>query len=369
MAGKNGTGRLFAGIDCRGEKPAVCYQTDEMQEPQVLPLDLTGQDGRKACFLRILSVLKRFGKKEDILAALILPELSEEMIRQYTEEACEAGFPEEQLKIMGGPESLVHFVMHQTNDIWQQQVWILEFGQKEIRATMTEVNKRTSPMVVHVQEPEFWEMGNTGEDRDECLFRKVKERFGKKNVSAVFLMGTDLNPAVYKKSREALCFRRRVFLGDLLHARGACMAAGEPAGRVPYLFLGEQTLLYNVGIRSLRNGEETFETIVSAGVNWYEAKGSCEVLLLNEPLLEFSFRSMLGGEAIRAGMLLQDLPRRPGGTSRLLVEVCFPAAAQCQVKVTDLGFGELYPSSELNWTESFLLDSKATKAHERNFHE
>ena len=87
------------------------------------------------------------------------------------------------------------------------------------------------------------------------------------------------------------------------------MAAGEPAGTGAYLFLGEQTLLYNVGIRSLQSGEEAFYTIVSAGVNWYEAEGSCEVLLLDEPLLEFSFRSMLGGEPIRAGMLLQDLPQ------------------------------------------------------------
>ena len=62
-------------------------------------------------------------------------------------------------------------------------------------------------------------------------------------------------------------------------------------------------------------------------------------------------------------MLLQDLPRRPGGTSRLLVEVCFPGAAECQVKVTDLGFGELYPSSELKWTESFMLKEEGENEH------
>ena len=363
MAEKNRTGRLLAGIDYREETPKVCCQTEEMTEPEVLPLDFTGQSGHRACFLRILSALKRFGRKEDIRASLILPELSEETIRQYAKEAGEAGFLEGQLKIMGEAESVVHFVMHQTNDIWQQQVWFLEFGREEIKATGIQVNKRTTPMVVHAQEPEFWKMGDTLEERDACLLKHVRERFGKKPVSAVFLAGTDLDAAVYKKSREEICFHRRVFLGDLIHARGACMAAGEPAGTGAYLFLGEQTLLYNVGIRSLQSGEEAFYTIVSAGVNWYEAEGSCEVLLLDEPLLEFSFRSMLGGEPIRAGMLLQDLPSRPGGTSRLLVEVCFPGAAECQVKVTDLGFGELYPSSELKWTESFMLKEEGENVH------
>lgn len=361
---KNENGLLLAGIDYRKEYPKVCYQTEDMQEPKELPLDFTGQTGRSACFRRILSVLKRYGKKENIRAAVILPDLSEEVIRQYRKDACEAGFLGEKLQLMGEPESVVHFVMHQTNDIWQHQVWLLEFGREEVRATGIQVNKRTTPMVVKVEEPEYWDMGSAQEEsRDERLLQYIKERFGKKHISAVFLTGTDLNRAEYGKSREELCFRRRVFLGDLIHARGACMAAGEENGKRTYLFLSEQTLLYNVGIKSSQGGEEGVYTIVSAGLNWYEAKGSCEVILLDEPLLEFSFQSMLGKEAVRAGMLLTDLPRRPGRTCRLLVEVCFPSPVQCEIKVTDLGFGELYPSSDLYWTELFTLKEQEEESH------
>ena len=71
MAEKNRTGRLLAGIDYREETPKVCCQTEEMTEPEVLPLDFTGQSGHRACFLRILSALKRFGRKEDIRASRI----------------------------------------------------------------------------------------------------------------------------------------------------------------------------------------------------------------------------------------------------------------------------------------------------------
>ena len=125
-----------------------------------------------------------------------------------------------------------------------------------------------------------------------------------------------------------------------------------------YLFLNEQTLRYNVNIRSRRAGKEQLYTLISAGCSWYEAKASCEVLLLEEPLLEFVFSSMLGGEPIREGLLLTDIPERPPGAGRLLVEMWFSGPRQCEVKVSDLGFGELYPASDLYWKETFWLEEE-----------
>ena len=356
----NGREMLIAGIDFREEWPEVCYQTAQMKEPELLPLDFTAQTGRSACFRKILSALKRFGRKEDIRAAVVLPDMSEETIGQYVKEACEAGFLKEQVQVLGEQESLVHFVMHQTNDIWQHKVWLLEFHTDEVKAVCLEVNRRTTPMLVEAQEPEYWHVGSLLEgNRDEKLSETVKERFGRDPVSAVFLTGTDFNARDYKKSREEICFHRRVFLGEQIHARGACMLAGS-RGRRNYLFLNEQTLLYNVGIRSSRGGKESVHTLISAGCSWYEVQGSWELMVLDEPVLEFHFQSMLGGEPIRAGMMLTDMPKRPQRTSRVLLEIHFAGPRQCEVKVTDLGFGELYPASDLYWRETFWLEEESS---------
>lgn len=355
----NGSELLIAGIDFRKEHPVVCYQDSQMKEPQHLALDFGGQSGRTACFRKILSALKRFGKKEDIRAAVVLPDMSEESIRQYLKDACEAGFLREQLQVLGELESIVHFVMHQTNDIWQQRVYLLEFGAEEVRATSLRANRRTTPMLVEVQEPEYWHVGTIPEgNRDERLLENITEQFKKGPVSAVFLTGTDFNAKDYKKSREEICCRRRVFLAEQIHARGACMLAGDAGQKKAYLFLSEQTLLYNVGIHSCRGGRESVQTVVSAGCSWYEVRESCEMMLWGEPVLEFSFQSMLGGDPILAGMMLTDLPNRPDGTTRLLMEIHFSGPSRCEVKVSDLGFGEIYPASDLYWKESFLLEEQ-----------
>ena len=169
---------VIAGIDFRKEIPQVCYQTGDRKEPAYLPLEYEKLSGHTACFCKILSALKRFEKKENIRAVLVLPDMEEETIRQYLQEACQAGFGKEQIHMVSEAESLVHFVMSQTSDIWQHRVFLLEFGQEEIRSICLHMNRRTSPMLVQAEEPEYWYVGNLLEGgRDEKLAETVKERF------------------------------------------------------------------------------------------------------------------------------------------------------------------------------------------------
>ncbi len=349
---------LYAGIDFREKYPTVCYQAGAMKEPECVPLDFRELRGRTAYFRKILTALKRYGKREEIHAAVVLPDISEEQIYLYFREAMEAGFAREQLRLLSGQESLVHFIMHQTSDIWQQNVWLLEFEPDDVKATCVQVNRKTMPMLAKVREPEYWHVGSLSDgSRDDRLSEIAQDRLKGQAVSAVFLSGTDFNAQDYKKSRETICSRRRVFLTEQLYARGACALARD-AGKKSYLFLNEQTLLYNVGIRGSRAGKEELYTLLNAGCSWYEAECSCEVLLKGEPVLEFVFSSMLGGEPILEGLRLADLPQRPDGASRIRLEVRFSGPRQCEVMATDLGFGEFYPATDLFWRETFWLEQE-----------
>ena len=88
----NGQARLLAGIDFREVYPCVCYQTEQMKEPEALPLDFRTCSGRQGMFRKILSALKKFAPKEQFQAAVVLPDTEEETVRLYLKEACEAGF-------------------------------------------------------------------------------------------------------------------------------------------------------------------------------------------------------------------------------------------------------------------------------------
>lgn len=348
-----------AGVDFRQNYPKLCYKNAESKEVKYLPLDFEKYKGKTACFQKILSTLKRFGDLEELKMAVVVPDMSEETIELYAKAACEAGCLREQLLFLGESESIVHFVLHQPSEIWYHQVYFLEFGEKMVQAISLQVNRKTVPLLVETSQKESWYVGSIEEGlRDKNLSEIVGERFENQKISSIFLAETDFNPKYYRKSREIICARRRVFLTEQIYARGACLLASKIKERRNYLYLSEQTLLYNVGIRSSRGGKESIYTLLNAGENWYDANRSYEIRLLDEPVLEFVFPSLLGGKPIQRELRLSNLPERPRGVTRILLEISFLSPKQCEIKASDLGFGELYPSSGLVWKEVFCLESE-----------
>lgn len=78
-----------------------------------------------------------------------------------------------------------------------------------------------------------------------------------------------------------------------------------------------------------------------------------------QPVLELVFQPMLGGPEIRGGIRLQNLPERPEGSRTASGgDFFFLCQSSVRLKMTDLGFGELYPASGLYWVDSFLLEEE-----------
>lgn len=96
-------------------------------------------------------------------------------------------------------------------------------------------------------------------------------------------------------------------------------------------------------------------TLLNAGESWYEAKAWCEALLYDEPVVEFFFQPMQGAEGFKESLLLEGLPDRPSRATRLHIEAEFLRVDCLRLEVRDMGFGELFPSSDLCWTEEVNL--------------
>ena len=60
---------------------------------------------------------------------------------------------------------------------------------------------------------------------------------------------------------------------------------------------------------------------------------------------------MYSKERRTIAMKLDGLPDRPPKASRVRIEVSFTSGTAMRVRVTDLGFGDLYPTSGKTWEE------------------
>ena len=56
----------------------------------------------------------------------------------------------------------------------------------------------------------------------------------------------------------------------------------------------------------------------------------------------------------RYSMSLPGLPHRPPKATRLRISLEFESLSRIHIRVTDLGLGELFPASGLEWNETLV---------------
>ena len=181
-------------------------------------------------------------------------------------------------------------------------------------------------------------------------------------TGSIFLIGDGFGGDWMKESLRFLCRGRRVFQGNNLFSKGACcgmqerMAPTETGGR--YVFLGKDKLKANVGMRILRQGQDSYYALLDAGTNWYEAERTTEVylqdgnelMLVVTPLIRKDGAPEKGGKLFR--IVLEGLA---GSIARLKLHFFLKEENCLAVEAEDLGFGEFRVSSGRVWREDIEI--------------
>ncbi len=155
-----------------------------------------------------------------------------------------------------------------------------------------------------------------------------------------------------KESLRYLCNGQRVFQGNNLYGKGACFGMMERL--VPsdmgkrHVFLGRDKLKVNVGMKILRQGEETYFALLDAGINWFEAQQTFEFYQQGGNRLELQITSLTGGKHKLAEIILEGLEQ---DVSRLKAHISFQDENHILVEIEDLGLGVFRPATHNIWRE------------------
>lgn len=269
-------------------------------------------------------------------------------------------------------ESFYSYMLRQPKELWAHPSVLFEYGKNVINVMRLEANRRTTPVVVFVRE-ETYEFpagslsapGETDPGRlqeADAAFLKIAEKVcGETGAGSAFLIGEGFSEEWMKDSLRFLCRGRRVFQGSNLFSKGACsgmqerLAPGE-IGRF-HVFLGNDKLKANIGMKVLRQGEESYCAVLDAGMNWYEAEYGMEFYVQDGNELELTItplvRSAVSGEGSRlVRVILEGLPE---GATRLRLRFFLPEENLLCVEAQDLGFGEFRESSGRTWRENIEI--------------
>lgn len=267
-------------------------------------------------------------------------------------------------------ESFYSYMIHQPRELWQYQVLVLEYNDI-LKSMVFECSKRTTPEVVfihseeheHIKRIQWNENEKEREDQEKTLDEKValvsEDLLSNADVTTVYLLGDGFKDSWAKETLKVLCKNRRVFQGNNLYSKGAAYSMMDklyPSEiSKSHVYLGDDKVKANVGLRALRRGEESYFAILDAGSNWYEASSDFDIILEDGDEIDFLVTSLTGGNVIEHTIVLDGLPKRPRGTTRLHIHIEMSKVNMVETLIEDLGFGEIIKSSGRAWTQSIEI--------------
>ena len=338
---------MVAGIELGKEYVQICIKTESMAEPESVTkvagtenyripteCDLENKEELQELFRKLWKMISPYGMREEMeYLVFCLEENTEKMRELLIETAKIYNVSVEKVRFMDKWECFASYVLHQSAELLAHNALLIENREGEKKKYILHKKAKTNPVVTEVRD---------------ISEKSLEDVFSDHGISSVFLVGDDFEEEWMKQHLKLLRMGRRVFAGKNLFVKGACYQAMDLKKGVKFfLRLGSDKVCCNIALKVEENGREEYVFIVEGGKNWYESNVSLEALLLEEPALEFAMIPINGKEKKTAVIHLEDLPIRPKKTTRLRIELEFAGPNRAKLLVRDLGFGEIFPQSDM----------------------
>lgn len=320
-------------------------------------------------FKRSLGMLSSVASPDKLSALMITCEkLDYRMIEVLSSVVAALKLKTDKVLFQSHTESFYYYMIRQPGELWQEKTLLFEYQKDYVRIYGMECNKRTTPVVAYIDSeevpisayepmPEIPKLREEKLERlDEEFLRVAEEACNSCVISSVYLIGEHYSEDWMKKSLRYLCRGRRVFQGNNLYSKGACYGMLErlctsEVGKA-HVFLGNDKLRSNIGMKILRRGEESYYALLDAGINWFEAQQTLEFYMQEGNSIELVITSLTGKGSKTALITLEELK---GSLSRLKLHLYLQAENKLIAEIEDMGLGELREATHHVWREEIQL--------------
>ena len=320
-------------------------------------------------FKRSLGMLSQIGTVDKISALMITcDKLDYRMITVLSQVVAGLKLKTDKVFFQSHTESFYNYMIHQPKELWLAKTLLFDYKENYISIYQMECNKRTTPIVAYIDSREVaftsFEPMPVGEELragklsrlDDEFLRVVQQVCHNNVVSSVYLIGEHFSDEWLKQSLRFLCKGRRVFQGNNLYSKGACYGMLErlhasEEGKA-HVFLGNDKLKTNIGMKILRRGEDSYVALLDAGINWFEAEKTIEFYVQGGNAIELILTSLIGGGSKTATITLEELK---GDVNLLSMHLYLSEESKLVVEIEDLGFGVFKEATNHVWREEIEL--------------
>lgn len=320
-------------------------------------------------FKRSLSALNHIAVSDKIDGLMVTCETMDSHKKEVLSQVMEIiHLKADMIVYQGYTESFYNYMLSQQKELWFAKVCLFEYRDNQMAVYTMECNRRTKPMVAYVTEEieDFLPYDPMPEDEalrqerykrlDTQLYELFQEKLYNQSVTSAYLIGEHFDREWMNESLRFLCRGRRVFQGNNLYSKGACLSMmyrlDKDRENKDYVFLKADKLKCNIGLEVLRRGEPSYIALLDAGMSWYEAQKEVEFYIQDKNELGIVVQSLVGKGTVKVIVPLPDLK---GTLSRLRLKVSLKDENHLKIEVSDLGLGEFRVSEGATWEEEIAL--------------
>ncbi len=265
--------------------------------------------------------------------------------------------------------SYEYYALSQRRELWTHDVGLFEYDRRGLRYHHLSVSWKYHPPVVTAETTVLNQYLDGHEladpvppEMDRQFLEAIKEVSARRMISTYYLMGEGFSGAESGKSwmnlslKQLCAMKRHVFAGQNLYARGACYHSFDQGsfGRKPGFIAANAGLLTkDIYLRSVHKHAPQKLILAAAGTPWYSAVSRKAIIIDGQEQLIIRMRDPLTNFEQTAVMTLDALPQRPPKTTKLLIETFFQSETDCHIRVTDMGFGEIFAATGKVWEMHF----------------
>jgi hypothetical protein len=180
-----------------------------------------------------------------------------------------------------------------------------------------------------------------------------------KYISSIYLIGKKFAGDWMSESLRYLCLGRRVFQGNNLYSKGACYSvladSQKDISEKEYLFLGPDKLKSNIGMKVRKRGEDAYNALLDAGMEWSGVEEIFEFYLKGENNIEILVTPLIKTSAKHVFMELEQLHLEEEEVTRVRMKLTMPTENMLRIEVEDLGFGEFREACDKKWIKEVEL--------------
>lgn len=314
-------------------------------------------------FRKTLSILKMKYPGNSILQLVITVEEVNEELDRCIYNALEAlGIEKDRVVVKSHAVAAMYYTLNQNKDLWMNDVGIFHFDGIHLSFYHIGINRRTKPCAVTVSKEDFTASfgelytsaaTSTQEHKSQLayLFHRIaKTSLSKHVISTLFITGKGFEDEWIDATLQELCLGRRIFKGQNLYTKGACYMARELKGDKKledYIMLSEEMLHSNVWFSAYVDAKVQEVMLAKIGTPWYEVKEKIEIIFDGKPEVVLHAKSLFERDTSTYKLILDNLPARPNKMTRASLTICCKNQEYIEAELKDLGFGEMYPGTDL----------------------